>query len=123
MAKSDRDHAEGSVGEGNGGGQLQEALRAYEVGLEGRTERIAAPGDAGNGEAGFAEQGIVDGDGQGRVWGQFGEDGAADDGEQVLGGEAVLTEDPVGGGPVLKLAPGGGQQSGEGMAAEAEQRA
>jgi hypothetical protein len=40
----------------HGGGDLQEALAACEVGLKARTERIAPPGHTGRLEAGSAEQ-------------------------------------------------------------------
>jgi len=42
-----------------GGGELEKTLSAYKVGLEVRTERIAAPRDAGNFIAGSAEERVI----------------------------------------------------------------
>jgi hypothetical protein len=44
------------------GGKLQGPLGAHEVALKVGAEGIAAPSHAGDAQAGFAEQRIVDGD-------------------------------------------------------------
>ncbi len=54
MEKRDGDHAMMASRQRQIGGELQDALGAHEVGLEVGAERIAAPGDAGNANAGFA---------------------------------------------------------------------
>jgi hypothetical protein len=100
---------------------LQEALRPHEVGLKRRAKRVAAPSDAGDADAGLAEEGVVEGDRKGGLRRQLGEDGAADDGKHLLNRETVLTEDPIGSGPVLELATAGGQHSGDGMSSETEE--
>jgi hypothetical protein len=91
--------------------------------LERRAERIAAPGDAGNPEAGLAEERVVDGDQEGCGGRQFCEDGATNGIEEGGDGKAALAEDPIIGGPVLKLAAASGEQAGDGVAAEAKQAA
>ena len=61
VKESDGNHAVISVGKGDVGGELQEALRANEVGLEVGAERVAAPGDARNASAALAQERVVDG--------------------------------------------------------------
>jgi len=123
LLETDGHEAGGVIGERDDGGELQYALSANEVGLEVRAEGIAAPGDTGDAESGFGQQGIIDGDDEGICRGQFGEQVSADDGEQFGGGDAVGGEEAIGGGPILELEAGGGQQGSECMAAEAEQAA
>jgi hypothetical protein len=41
-------------------GELQKALSAHKVGLEARTERIAAPGDSGSFAAAATQQGVIE---------------------------------------------------------------
>jgi hypothetical protein len=49
-------------------------------------------------------------------------DGATDDGKDISHGKAILREEPVGGAPILKLGTGGGEQTSDGVTAEAKQR-
>src|SRR6476620_9175952 len=121
MTKRDGDHSIGARREGNRGGHLQEALRPHKVGLKRRAKRVAAPGDAGDAYAGLAEERVVKGNRKGRLRRQLGEDSAADDGKHLLNRETIVTEDPIGSGPVLELATAGGQHSGDGMSSEAEE--
>jgi hypothetical protein len=123
VAERDRNHAISALGEGHSGGELQETLGTHEVGLKRRAEGVAAPGYAGSAGPGFVEQRVIDSDAQGSVWRELIDDGATHHGEEVVDGEAVLTEDPVGSGPVLELAPAGGQQAGHGVAPQAEEAA
>ena len=88
-----------------------------------RAERIAAPGNARDTDAGFAYQGIVDSHAEGSLRRQFGEDAAADDGEEVGGGQAVAGEEAILRRPVLELAPAGSQQTSHSVATQAEEAA
>jgi hypothetical protein len=85
------------------GGKLEETLSAHEIGLELGAEGIAAPGDAGNADAGFAQEGVIDGDTKGSVGRQWSQHGAADDGEDGLEGKAMTGEETIGGGPIVEL--------------------
>src|SRR5579872_5456475 len=60
---------------------------------------------------------------RGGLRGQLGQHGVAHDGEDMVDGETLLTKDPVSGGPVLELAPGGGQQPSHGVTAQAQEAA
>jgi len=91
--------------------------------LETGAEGIAAPGDAGDTDAGFAEQRIVDGDAEGSLRGEFGEDAAADDRENVGGGKAVAGEETILRRPVVKLTTAGSQQAGHRMTTQAKEAA
>ena len=90
MQKSDRHHTMLASRERHIGGELQHALGAHKVGLEVRAERIAAPGDAGNAESGFAEQGIVNGDTEGSLLRNLMEHGATNHGEDLIRGKPML---------------------------------
>jgi hypothetical protein len=83
-------------------------------------ERVPAPGDTGDAEAGLAEQRIVDGDAPRSLGRQLGEDTPAEDGEDVGRGEALAGEETILRRPVMELAPAGRQQAGHGMRAQAQ---
>src|SRR5208283_548084 len=123
MAKSDGQQAPGAVGGGESEGGLEKALGAYEVGLKMRAQGIAAPGDAGGAEAGATQQRIIQHGAEGSVRRQFGQHGAADDGEDRGDGKAVVGEEPVTGGPVPELGAASGEQTGHGMTSQAKQGA
>jgi hypothetical protein len=123
MQKGDGDQALGAVRSGQGEGSLEEALSAYEVGLEARTEGIAAPGDPGGARAGAAHQGIIEHGADGSLGRELRDHGAADEGEDGLEGKTLLREETVAGAPVLELRAGSGEQTSHGMASQAEQRA
>ena len=92
----------------DGGRELQEALRADEVGLELRAERVAAPAYAVNLGSAARKQGVVDRDTDGFGIGDKLGDLLAYAGEQGRGGDAMLRGQAVGGRPILKLLPAGG---------------
>jgi hypothetical protein len=112
-----------ATGERQIGRELQEALAADEVGLEVRAEGIATPSDAGNANAGFAEERIVNGDGEGSLRGKPLEQGATNHGEERVSGEAVTGEEAIVGGPIVELLTASGQQSSHSMATETEEAA
>jgi len=105
------------------GRQLQDALGAHEVGLKGWAERIAAPSDAGDAHAGFAEKGIIEGHAEGSVSGKLLEYRAADYREDRERGQAMAGEESIDGRPVLELLAAGGQQTGHGVPPQTEQTA
>ena len=100
------------------GGDLQKALGADEVGLEGRPEGIATPSHAGDVAAGAAQQGVVEDGAKGSAGFERSGERAADDAEDLRDGQTILGEQAVGGSPIFKLRAGGGQQTGNGMASE-----
>lgn len=95
------------ITEREGSGELEETLGANEIGLEAGAKGIAAPSDTRDARPGFGEKGIVDRDTEGGGGRQFGEDRAADNRKDLSDGKAVSGEEPIGGGPVLKLAAAG----------------
>lgn len=123
MQESNRHHAMVGGGKRNGGGELQHPLSAHEVGLKAGPERIAAPSDAWNASAGFAEQRIVDGDTERSVGRELLEDGTANDGEDLGDGKAMAGEESIIGRPIVELLTAGGQKAGDGVASQAEQSA
>ena len=86
-------------------------------------ERIATPANTGDTGAGLAEQCVVEGDGERCLWWQLGEHSAADDGEEVVDGKTLLTEDAVGGTPIEELTAASSQHTGNGVTAQAEEGA
>ena len=60
MQEGNRGKPEAALIAGHGGRYLEETLPAHEVGLKARTERIAPPGNAGDVQAGAAQQRIVE---------------------------------------------------------------
>jgi|SRR6266566_3240465 len=96
----------------------RKALGAHQVGLEARPQRIAAPGHAGSVETGAAQQGVVEDRAKRRASGQFAGDGATDYGKDFRRGNALLREQAIGGGPILKLGSAGGEQTRQGMASQ-----
>ena len=86
-------------------------------------EGVPPPGDTRDVGAGLAEERIIDGHGERSLGRQLGEDAAADDGEEVGGGQAVAGEEAILRRPVLELAPAGSQQTSHGMTTQAEQAA
>ena len=112
-----------SVGKGNIGRELQDALSPHEVGLEVRAKRIAAPADARDADAGLAEERVINGDTEGSLRGELLQHGATDDGEDLLDGEASLGEEPVIGRPIVELLSAGGEQASHGVTSQAEQAA
>ena len=121
--KTDWRHAALSVWKGGIGGKLQDALRPHEVGLEVRAKRIAAPADAGDTDAGLAEERVIDGHTEGRLGRELLQHGAANDREDLRDGEARLGEEPVIGRPIVELLSRGGEQARHGVTSEAEQAA
>jgi hypothetical protein len=91
--------------------------------LETRAERIAAPGHAGNTDAGFAEEGNVDGDAEWGLRRKLLHDGVPDNGEESFVGETMTGEESIIGGPVVKLLTTGSQQAGDCVTAQKEQAA
>ena len=123
VQESDGDHAVMARGEGQISGELQDALGAHEIGLKVRAQGIAAPGDTGNANAGFAEQGVVDGDRDRRGSRESLDYGAANHGKEGLRGEAVAREEAIVSRPIVELLAASGQQTGDGEASEAEEAA
>jgi len=119
VKEGDRGHALFVAGQG--GGELEEALSADEVGLEGRAKGVAAPGGAGRGAACAAQERVVDGYAKGGIRGQRGRDGASDDGEEGVDRQAFSREEAIGGGPVGELGTAGGEEARHGMATEAKE--
>jgi hypothetical protein len=91
--------------------------------LEARAEGIAAPSHARDADTGFAEKRIIDGDGDGSLWRKLLDHGPADYREKGLGGKTMAGEETIVRGPIVELLPTGRQQTGDGVAAEAEQAA
>ena len=108
VLEGDGDHAVAVSGKIDVGGKLKEALSAHEIGLELGTEGIAAPGDAGGAKAGFAQQGVIDGDTKRSVGRQLSQHSAADDGKDGLEGKAMTGEKTIVGGPIVELLAAGG---------------
>ena len=106
MEERDGNHAEGAIIGRHRGGDLKETLGADEVGLETRAERIAAPGDARSMETGATQECVIDDGAKGGVRGEMVEDPPADNGEDVDNGDALLREEPIGGGPIVELSTG-----------------
>jgi hypothetical protein len=123
MKESDGNHAVVSGGQGDVGGELQEALRANEVGLEMGAERIAAPGDARDANAALAQERVVDGHAERSLRGQMRENRTPNYGEEGCDGEPLLGEETIGGGPIEELLTAGGEQASHGMTTEAKQAA
>ena len=105
------------------GGELQGPLSADEVGLEARAEGIAAPRHAGNTDASFAQEGVIDGDRERRLRRELLHHGMTDNGEQGISGQTVTGEEAIIGGPVVKLLATGSQQACDGVTAKAKQTA
>lgn len=119
--KGDRSQSIATIVAGNGSGNLEKALSANEVGLEAWTERIATPGDAGCMETGAAKQGVIENGTEGSGCLQLRGDGAADDRKDGPDWKAVMGEEPIRSAPIMELGTGGGEQTRDGMAAEAKQ--
>jgi hypothetical protein len=122
MKEGNGSQTEYAVFAGHSAGDMEEALSAHEVGLEARPERVAPPADSWRVEAGAAQQRIVENSAEGRAQGQLVGDAAADDGEDLGHGDAVLGEEAVSSAPVLELRAGSGKQASHGVTSEAEQR-
>jgi hypothetical protein len=84
VAKGDGHQAGETVGSGEGKRSLEKALGAHEIGLEARTERVAAPSDARSSRAGAAQEGIVEKSRDGSVGRQFGDHGTTDHREDLI---------------------------------------
>jgi hypothetical protein len=123
MAEGDGRQALRTIRSGEGERSLEKTLGAHEIGLEARTQRIAAPGGAGSAKAGAAQERIIEDGTEGSVGRQFSHHGAADDGEDGLDGKTGVGEDAVAGGPVTELRAASGEQTGHGMASQTEQGA
>jgi len=91
--------------------------------MEVRAEGIAAPRHTGNADAGFAEEGIVDGDRKRSLRRKLLHHGVTDDGEEGRGWQTMTGEETIIGGPVVKLLSTSSQQAGDGVTAKAEQAA
>jgi hypothetical protein len=119
--KGDRGQTVDAIGSSHGSGNLQEALATDKVGLKARTERIATPGNAWSVQTGAAQYRVIEESTERGSWGQAGGDGAARHGEDVAQGKAILREESIGGGPILKLGTGSSEHAGNGVATEAKQ--
>jgi hypothetical protein len=121
MDEGDGGEAEVAFFSGHGGGDLQETLTAHEVGLKARTKGVAPPGDAGDMEAGSAQQRIVENGAKRGSGGELSGNSAAHDGKDVGHRKAIFREEPIGGSPVVELRSGSIQETGDGVASEAKQ--
>ena len=83
----------------------------------------ALPGDTGCLVAALGQQRIIEGGQQGCRGRQLLEQPATDHAEQILGVDPRGGEEPIDGRPIVEAPPGGVQQAGDGMAAEADQGA
>ena len=99
----------------------QHALGADEVGVKGRSQRIAAPGGAGDFGAAFGQQRIVHGDEQRRGGIEFSEHAAARHRKQRVGVEANFRKQAIDGRPVPEAGAAGVQHAGDGAAAQSGQ--
>jgi hypothetical protein len=90
VQEGNRGQAVDAVFAGHGGGDLEKALGAYEVGLKAGTEGIAAPGHARGVKAGAAEEGIIKDGAKGSSCGELIGNAAADDGKDVGQRKAIL---------------------------------
>lgn len=122
MEESNGSETKAAVVAGQGGGQLEKALAAHEVGLKTRAEGIAPPCHAGGMKTGAAQQSIVHDGAKRGSWGKFIGDGAADDGKHFSQRKTIAGEQTKGGAPVLELRAGSGEQTSHGMSSETEQR-
>ena len=107
VEEGDRHHAMASPREGHIGGELQYALSAHEVGLEVRAEGVAAPADSRYADAGFAEQGVINGDAKRSVAGEEIQRGMTNDGENLREGQPSSGEEAIVGRPIVELVPTG----------------
>ena len=94
------------------------ALGADEIGVKGRSQRIAAPGAAGDFGAAFGQQRIVTGDDPWRGGIELGDAATARHGEQAAGVEASLREQAIERRPVLEFGAAGVPHGGDGAAAQ-----
>ena len=106
------------AGQGRDG---QHALGADEVGVKGRSQRIAAPSDAGDFRASFGQQRIVHGDDQRRGGIEFSDDAAAGHRKERVGVEAGFGKEAIDGRPILEAGAAGVQHTGDGAAAQPHQ--
>ena len=106
------------AGQGRDG---QHALGADEVGVKERSQRIAAPGDAGDFRASFGQQRIVHGDDQRRGGIEFFDDAAAGHRKERAGVEAGFEKEAIDGRPILEAGAAGVQHTGDGVAAQPHQ--
>ena len=93
MEKGDRNQTLVVVGAGQGGGDLQETLRAHQIGLEMRTERIAAPGHAGGAPSGAAQEGVIHHRTERGLGRELGSDRATNGGEDLGKRQTVFGEE------------------------------
>ena len=78
----------GGVRKGKHGGELEHALRTNEIGLEGLTLGIAAPGHARRLGSGLGQQGVIDRDTKSCGFGKAMGGGGTQAGEQLRDIEA-----------------------------------
>jgi hypothetical protein len=88
-----------------------------------RAQRIAAPADARDADAGLAEERVIDGYTKRGLRGELLQHGATNDGEDFLEGKASSGEEPVIGRPIVELLSTGSEQASHGMTSETEQAA
>ena len=105
----------GGAGHGRDG---EHALGADEVGVKRRSQRIAAPSDAGDFRASLGQQRIVHGDDQRRAGIEFFDDAAAGHREERIGVEAGFGKEAIDGRPILEAGAAGVQHAGDGAAAQ-----
>ena len=103
VAKGDGDDAAVAFGRGQHQRSLEKALGAHEIGLKVRSERVAAPGDAGGAEAGAAHERIIEARRRRERRAAVRSPGAPHHGEDRVEGKTRLGKEPVTGGPVTKL--------------------
>lgn len=103
--------------------ELQDALGTHEVGVEVRSERIAAPSDARDVNADLAQECVVDGDAERSLGGKLLQHCATNDSEDGLARNPVAGEKTIISGPVVELLAASGQQASHGVSPEAEQTA
>lgn len=121
VTESDGDHA--CVWSGQCRRELEETLSADEVRLEGRTERVAAPANAGCGAAAAPDESVVQGRAKRGLWKELRGDGSADNVKESVAGQALAGQQTIGGRPVGLLQARSGEQAGHGVSSEAEQGA
>ena len=107
--------------QGTSRGNLQHPLRPGELDLKGRSQRIAPPGRARNAAAGLEQERIVHADDQGSVGRQGRFDLVTGGGEQGVGVGPPVAVEAIVSGPIVVLAVLGGEQAGEGVAAQGDE--
>ena len=106
-----------------GGGELDEPLAPDEIDVERRPQGVSPPARAGGLFPGLFQESVVQGRNQGSVFWYLPAKEPQQNGGYDGGVHPFPGEKPIIGGPVLELPAAGGQQSGDGPAARADQGA